>query len=428
MPVKMSYLGVLLGCTLTLTQCAVAQSYRLHYQVQLVPERDLAQVRIELAPARRVKQIDFNLAHSACSGFTSDDPLQRQGQRLVWQPSGKRATLEYECPVTHRRPSSNGKPSYDALMTADWALLRGDDLVPPAKVLANKGAQSRATIDFQLPAHWSSVNTEWPYDSSADTSSAKAKPTRFKVDNPARRFDRPTGWIIAGKLGTRRAEIGSDGDRLQVAVSAPRGSGLRRMDILSFVHFVWPEFQQAFQPGPQQLLIVGGDDPLWRGGLSARNSFFLHATRPIVSENGTSTLIHEIFHTVTGIRGKKNNDWIAEGLAEYYSVLLPYRAGGMEEARFNRVFEWLARWSAKVDNLQRKNSNGKVTAAAALLFKQLDREIGELTRGRENLDALVRLLMGRGRIDHNDLAEAFEQITGQRSQTLQSPLLSGGNS
>ena len=49
--------------------------------------------------------------------------------------------------------------------------------------------------------------------------------------------------------------------------------------------------------------VVGAADPMWRGGLSASNSLFLHADRPLISENGTSTLVHELTHVITRVRG-----------------------------------------------------------------------------------------------------------------------------
>ena len=43
-----------------------------------------------------------------------------------------------------------------------------------------------------------------------------------------------------------------------------------------------------------RLLIVSAGDPMWRGGLSGPSSMFLHSDRPLISENRTSTLLHEL--------------------------------------------------------------------------------------------------------------------------------------
>lgn len=41
-----------------------------------------------------------------------------------------------------------------------------------------------------------------------------------------------------------------------------------------------------------------------------------------ISENATSTLFHELSHVITRISAEDRSDWIAEGLAEFYSVEL----------------------------------------------------------------------------------------------------------
>lgn len=417
------FLAAKLFFLLLLSQSVHARSYSIEYHVQLIPDQDLAKVRIELKNTKLVKLFDFNLSKSECYGFTSDSKLEQKQQRLQWQPRGRNATLEYQCPITHRRPSSKGHIQYDARMTEHWALFRGDDLVPPARVRALKAAESKAILVFDLPQKWSAVNTEWERDKTrAPTGTHKNAPV-FYVDNPQRSFDRPTGWMIAGKLGTRRALIGEGDNSTRISVSAPLQSSLRRMDILTFLQFVWPEFQQTFIQVPEKLLIVGGDDPMWRGGLSAGNSFYVHSDRPIISENGTSTLIHEMFHMVTGIRGKKNSDWIAEGLAEYYSITFIRRAGGMGDERYQAVLEGLQQWSSSVKTLQVSRSKGAVTAAATLLFKELDEELQQKTQQKKNLDAIVRILLKKGKVDTEDLAHAFKQLCGEESEVLKSPLL-----
>src|SRR5690606_26023869 len=109
--------------------------------------------------------------------------------------------------------------------------------------------------------------------------------------------------------------------------------GMRRMDVLTLLTFTWPELRAVFPRDPDKLLIVGAGDPMWRGGLSAGNSLYMHADRPLVSENGTSSLLHELVHVVGRIYGKERSDWISEGLAEYYAIELLRRAGGLSDDR-----------------------------------------------------------------------------------------------
>src|SRR3546814_3722824 len=90
---------------------------------------------------------------------------------------------------------------------------------------------------------------------------------------------------------------------------------------------------EAFGDLPRKVLIVSAGDPMWHGGLSGPRSLFVHADRPLISENGSSTLMHEMVHVVTGLRAVSGDDWIVEGIAEYYSMVLINRSGMLSDAR-----------------------------------------------------------------------------------------------
>jgi predicted metalloprotease with PDZ domain len=158
---------------------------------------------------------------------------------------------------------------------------------------------------------------------------------------------------------------------------------------------------------------------------SAPNSLFLHADRPLISENGTSSLLHELAHVVTRIRGERFDDWIAEGIAEFYSVELQRRAGGISDSRYARTRQGLREWSQPVRSLRVKQSTGPVTARAVLLFQDLDKEIRARTKDAKNLDDVVRALMGEAnpRVSLAELRAATERVIGGRARTLDSPLL-----
>lgn len=402
--------------------------YPIEYRVELIPGSDSAAVTITLANSSLVREVDFNIGAGLYSDFTSDSPWRKEGDRLLWEPRDDPARLSYRARISQRRPSqhSDDAPRYDALMTADWAIFRGDDLVPPAAVATAPGARSDARLVFELPPGWPSVNTEWPEEPIPGAGEAPGNRRVFRVDNPERRFDRPTGWMIAGKLGTRRDFLGTPEVGLtRVSVSAPRGTSLHRMDILTFLNFVWPEVQGTLGKLPAELLIVGGDNPMWLGGLSAAHSLFLHAERPLVSENGTSALMHELTHMLTRISGGKRDDWIAEGIAEFYAIEFISRAGGMTAERKQRVLEHLAEWGREVDTLRKPHSTGATTARAVLLFYDLDREIRTATANRHSLDDVVRGLMRTRKVDLDDLRRVAGDVTGRPSAVLDSPLLGG---
>jgi len=404
---------------------AQADVYPLRYKVTIDAAKKAFHVLLVLPDPKLINTINFNLEHSQCFDFQSTNTLERKAERLLWYPEGKSAILRYSCKVAHVREKQNGTKAYDAYITNNWALFRGDDLVPPARVLAKKGARAQARLEFILPEHWQTVHTGWMKDKSLKEKDAGNKYARtFLIDNPERKFDRPTGWMIAGNLGTRIGYVQRSADESdEILVSAPLDSSMRRMDTLAFVQLLWPQLVNAFAVSPERLLLVGGNDPLWRGGLSAGNSMFLHSDRPLISENSTSSLVHELVHVFTGLQGKKNHDWIAEGIAEFYSFTLLRRMGAYDEYRMGKIYSHLEQRGKGVKTLLRKQSSGKTTVAAVLLFRELDEEIATLTRGEKGLDDLVRLVMKKKKVDAQDLETAFVDLCGKPSQTLKSPLL-----
>jgi predicted metalloprotease with PDZ domain len=383
---------------------ARADTYRLDYTIELVPAEEAAKVTITVGGGGIVREVDFAIDAERHSALSADGRLDRIDGRAVWRPPSAGGSFR----LTARIPSERRGRGYDAWIDDDFAIFRGDDVIPAASVRAERGARAQARLNFRLPPRWI-VDTGWP----------RAEAGHFVIDNPERSFDRPVGWMIAGRLGIRRDFI----DGTEVAVAAPRGSGFHRMDVLTFMNIVLPEFERAFETLPPKLLLVGAGSPMWRGGLSAPNSFFLHIERPLVSENGTSTLVHEMVHVVTRIRGAANDDWIAEGLAEYYAIELLRRAGGISDHRLERIREQLTRWSRDVERLRVRRSSGPITARAALLFMDLDREIRNRTDGAKNLDDVTRALIKRREVSLTELRATAELVAGGKLRTLDSALL-----
>jgi predicted metalloprotease with PDZ domain len=385
-----------------------AKRVDLDFTVKFMPEQDVADVELLLADGSSVRYLDFNLGDEGIySDFQTDaeGSWQEEGGRGVWRPAAGKARLSYRVKVSHQRKSGR----FDARMTDDWALLRGDDLVPSGRLDQQDGVRLVSRLKVELPEGWKGVETGWP----------RIGKNRFRIDNRERLFDRPTGWILAGKLGSRRARLGET----DVTVAGPVGEGLRRMDVLTLLTFVWPEIQNVFPRDPKKLLVVGAGDPMWRGGLSGPNSLFMHADRPLVSENGTSSLVHELVHVFSRITDADRSDWISEGLAEYYAIELMRRAGGMSEDRYQRVREHLTKWSRKVDNLRTERSSGPVTARAVLLLQELDREIRQRSKSRHSLDDVARGLMRLDKVTTEDFINITETMLGGGSAVLDTRLL-----
>lgn len=397
-------LALALFCVTTLS---VASSYDIDYRVRFLVEEKQAEVTLITRPGDgRLISLAFSIVGGRYSAFEGDGAVDVSKGRVLWEPPKAGGQLRYRYRIDKKRRNDG----YDARITPDWVIVRGDHLVPPATARTTPGADSRARLYFDLPEGWS-VDTPWVIN--------KAK-TAYVVVNPERRFDRPTGWMIAGDLGVRRDFM--DGTTGQISVAAPRGDAFRRNEVLAMVHVAYPEMAAAFGKMPSKLLIIGAGDPMWRGGLSGPRSLYFHSDRPLISENGTSTLFHELVHVITRIQGSHEH-WIAEGIAEYYSLSLLHRSGLISDMRFQRGLDWMRSHGRRVKTLRDVRSHGPVTARAVVLFAELDAEIRRRTDERRSLDDLVQALMKIRRPTLEQLREAAEAIIGEPSQTLRSPVL-----
>ena len=393
-------------CGLTVTAQA-RTDYNVDYTVAFVPAENAADVTMAVTPdTGRAKRFRFTMAPAQYSNVTGPG-VSIDGDSVTWKVPKKGGTLRYRYgPIDHERDPGE----FDARITKDWVIVRGDDLFPPAAVLLTKGADSRTRLRFDLPGDWTFVDTGYTRNNADDA---------FVITNPQRSFDRPVGWIIAGKVGSRREMI----DGVELAVAAPLGGTIQRNVVLALANWVFPEMRNAFGKMPRKVLVVSADDPMWRGGLSSPNSFYMHSSRPLISENYTSTLIHELVHMATRVRDKPGYDWITEGLAEFYAIELLRRAGGMTPERHAKVMDDLADWGKDIQTLKAKNSSGPRTARAVLWFEQLDAEIKTKTDSEANLDDVTRRLMRKRKVDLDDLRAAVEEVAGTALRTMQSPLL-----
>ena len=228
--------------------------------------------------------------------------------------------------------------------------------------------------------------------------------------------------MLVGHSPTRKDLKNTDEFLAAMAELSARGEPVRRNEILAMIHVAFPEMKAAFGEMPDKVVIVSAGDPMWRGGLSGPQSLYMHADRPLISENGTSTLVHELVHLITRIQGTHEH-WIAEGTAEYYSLALLRRSGLISESRFQRGLDWMANHGRNVRTLRGVRSHGPVTARAVTLFAALDAEIQESTGGERDLDDVMRLLMAIRHPTLEDLEAAVEEVMGAPAQALDTPLL-----
>ena len=150
-----------------------AKKVDLDYHVKLLPQGDQAEVRVSLSQGSAVRSLNFDLGRDGdYSDFKADGQWSVNGHRGLWQPSADKASLTYRVRLSHAR-----KPGiYEARMTPSWALFRGDDLVPSARLDQQDGVELVSRLVFELPAGWNSIETAWP----------RIGKNKFRIDNVSR--------------------------------------------------------------------------------------------------------------------------------------------------------------------------------------------------------------------------------------------------
>lgn len=354
--------------------------YELDYEAHFHPGQGVVRVSATVRqPRHLLRQVRISFDPDRYRDFHGDGELEVDGDEARWRPPAGGGTLGFTLVLNHQRRGSG----FDSLLEDDWAVFRGDDLFPPAAVTAIKGAHSRARLRLSGPAGWSFVSAYPRTHKSSDW---------FRIEWAERRFDRPVGWMAAGQLGVRREEIAGR----KVAVAGPMGQGIRRLDMLAFMHWNLPTLVEIFPGFPERLLLVSAGDPMWRGGLSGPHSLYIHADRPLISANGTSTLLHELMHVAQAYRARRDQDWIVEGLAEYYTLEIMRRTGTLSAARSDTGFRKLGEWAERADGLEASRSAGARTARGVMVMRALDAELRRRSKNRYSLDDVARTLAEEG--------------------------------
>ncbi|KTC29403.1 hypothetical protein AO260_16685 [Pseudomonas sp. ABAC21] len=383
-----------------------AKKVDLDYHVKLLPQSDQAEVRVSLSHGAAVRSLNFDLGHAGdYSDFKADGQWKITGSRGLWQPDADKASLTYRVRLSHAR-----KPgTYEARMTPSWALFRGEDLVPTAHLDQQDGVELVSRLVFELPPGWKSVETAWP----------RIGKHKFRIDNVSRLFDRPTGWMLAGTLGSRRVRLGDT----DVTAASPKGQAMRRMDVLTLLTFVWPQVEAAFPRHPAKLLVVGASDPMRRGAFAARDSIYLNSRTPLVSESGSSPLLREVVQAIGRFNDHDTSDWISEGFGEFYAIELMRRAGGITDERYAAIQARLGKQGKDVTSLRGEHVSGATVARAVLVLQELDREIRVKTHNKRSLDDLAQAVMRADSVNTAQFVQLAESIMGEPSTVLDSKLL-----
>ena len=382
------------------SQAMKERIYGVDYRVRPDISRGGAHVRLRISQSDRLlRELSMPLGANMISDIRGDGQISIDDERIRWVPPADGGELRWFTTINHLR----GSDSYDAFIGDDWALFRAEDVIPPTATRTLKRSISRTRLMFDLPDGWSAV-TEYFRRSNV-----------FNVSNPDRRFDRPTGWIILGGLGVRHENIAG----VRVIVAAPVDHAFRRMDTLAMLNWTLPDIVRLLPDFPKRLTIVGAGDPMWRGGLSAPRSFYVHSDRPLVSENGTSTIMHETIHIGLGASAVTGADWIVEGLAEYYSLEILRRSGTISEKRYRTAFSKLESWGKGAKSLCAEPSTGAVTARAVTILARLNDEIRKKSDRKHNLDDVMRRVAGsQDKVSIGLLRKIVADLAGSESEVL----------
>ncbi len=384
--------------------------FRVVFDVGFVPSEKSAHVQIRVSdPDDAVEWLRLDLAPSRYRAVEADGTIETTDGGTLWTvpPGGGR--LKYVHAIDHLR--SEGE--FDARCARNWALLRGQDLVPRIRVRTTPSAQSDSTLRLRLPEGWSAA---LPYPRLANG--------RYDLSNPRTRFDRPSGWFAFGRLGVVRETV----EGMRLAIAGPEGQGIRRMDVLALVRWVAPELSRLFGGLPERYQVVIAGDPMWRGALSAPRSAYLHVDRPMIGADGSSPLLHEMIHSLMNARSARDGRWVAEGLAEYYSIALLHRSGTLSPERFEKAISRLRERAASSSTPLDGEMSGTLRARAVVALLELDATIRGTTAGAHSLDDVVRQLARRDRrITTEELRLASEEVAGRSMDTFFEALPIGKN-
>jgi hypothetical protein len=386
--------ALLLTVLLAAAGRAAERQWDVLWDVHIVPTEGVAHVVMRLgAEAGVVRWFDFQIDPERLSGFEGDGQIENTGNRVRWAPPATGGELRWTFRIDHLRDAAR----YDARVAKQWALFRGDDLVPPARVRLRENLNSNSRLQFRLPKGWSVV-TPYPRTSAGV----------YEIAHGQRRFSRPTGWILAGRLGVLREQIAGT----YVTVAGPVGQDVRRQDMLAMMRWTLPTLRRMAGQLPERILVVSAGDPMWRGGLSGPQSLFVHAARPLITPDGSSPLVHETVHTLMRVRAGGSDDWIVEGLAEYYSLQALVRSRTISQRRYEKAMARKRKRARGTKSVRGDSVSGDVTAKAIVLLADLDARIREETSERASLDdVLARLTKSQLPVTTERLRHVTEKIT-----------------
>jgi hypothetical protein len=305
--------------------------------------------------------------------------LAWHGRTLVWTPGGPYAHLRYTMTIPRPRPPG---VHYESWAAGDWIATRALHLFPEINVNFREGTRdvgSRARLVFQLPRGWKSAAAQAPIAENA-----------FVVEEPGKRFARPRGWFLLGRIARDVRRIsGTD-----VTVASAPGSALDARRLLHLYRGTVPLLAVLLGSPPPRRLVVSAPDPMWHGGLSGEDSFFVNGHIPIRWRTRRAAICTS--SSTSGSRSAR--DPTADDLRRSRGVLLarapaPRRATVGPQLRARGVA--LRALRALGIDVSRTHQPAALNNTAPFLMYWLDQEIRAATAGARSLDDAVRHSPGR---------------------------------
>ena len=112
----------------TLPAASGRTDYKIDYTVSFRPEEKSANVTMEVRPdTGRAKRFTFTMDPALYTDIEGDGDIGIEGDQVKWMVPDDGGDFRYRYgPIDHQRDGGG----YDARITADWTILRGDDLLP----------------------------------------------------------------------------------------------------------------------------------------------------------------------------------------------------------------------------------------------------------------------------------------------------------
>lgn len=407
---RFSLIVLMLAAGAVLSGPLAAEPAQLRFEIRLDGRRAEAEASIAVHQKRSVVR-EIRLGNDGRLGnFRADGELIDDGDDVLWRPPATGGTLSYRVVIDRQRQGRNSS-GYDAIATDRWALFRGERAFPVRSWRLLKGADIGAELAVRTPRDWTTVTPYRPDGAG-----------RLAIKNPGNRMARPTGWILTGDIATRTDVI----DGVEVSVSAPRGIRMQRIGTLAVLRWTLPTLLPRLRDhAPDSINIVSAGSPMWLGALAAPNSVFVHADRPLISGNGTSTIVHEVVHILLrDLHTDRNHDWIDEGLAEYLSLWAMRDSGTISASRYDEAIAHFRSWGSSAKSMKTTNAGGAVTARAVAVFHDLDTEL-QAARAGSLFDLLDDLYGAAGPVDLGTVRNAAQKRLGAQAKSLSAQRVPG---